>query len=152
MYTNSSRKFYKDWICRDAVAQFQLDKTITEKNAIYDIAKKFTDGSTFRILARVIRARTNQVSMYHIIQDIKPQLLLHQEGFLCSQCSSNSDNDKMILWRSINTKGSEHNSPAFKSTELYESLCAMTCDLSSTMLDSVDSLSPSVIGDSVCAI
>ena len=147
----------QDWICRDSVAQFQLDEVIAEKKAMYDIAKKFAEGLTGGILAGVIGALDGwlvQIKSPSITSDkiSNPGSYFSRKGFYALNVQVIVHRDKKILWRSINAKGSEHDSAAFKSTKLYKTLCEMTSDQSNPMLDSRDNLPFYLIGDSAYAI
>ena len=139
----------RHWINNDEVIKFPglqyFDNVVEMKNNATKFQQTGTHGGIISgcigaidgWLVKIRRPRTNDLAG-HIAS------YFSRKGFYALNVQVLVNKDKSIIWRSIKCKGSEHDSTAFKKTELHNTLLHKFNDL----LD----LGLYIVGDSAYAI
>ena len=116
------------WFCKDWVAEYSLEKNLSDPDALYETSKKFSaKGRSNGILGGIIGAIDGWLvkikSPSYKRDGVRNSgTYFSRKGFFALNIQVIVDRDKRVLWRTINSKGSEHDSSAFKETQLYSKL------------------------------
>ena len=118
----------ENWFCNDWVAEYSLEKNLDDPEALYKTSTSFSaKGRSNGILGGIIGAIDGWLvkikSPSYKRDGVRNSgTYFSRKGFFALNIQVIVDRDKRVLWRTINSKGSEHDSSAFKETELYTKL------------------------------
>ena len=130
-YTSTFRIFHhvcQEWLCQDWVNEYVLETYIGNPEKLYQISKEFTaKGRSNGILGGIIGALDGwlvKIRSPSFVRDgvRNAAAFFSRKGFFALNVQVIVDRNKKVLWRSINSKGSEHDSSSFKDTSLYKNL------------------------------
>lgn len=129
-YTDCYRIFHEtleNWICKDQIYPMTYDDTVEDESSLFDISKYFALGRSGGILAGIMGALDGwlvriRCPSYHRDGVRNSEKYFSRKGFYCLNVQVIVDRMKRVLWYSIRAKGSEHDSAAFKATNLYSQL------------------------------
>ena len=129
-YTDCYRIFHETlekWICKDNIYPMAYDETVDDESALFDIAKYFALGRNGGILAGIMGALDGwlvriRCPSYYGDGVRNSEKYFSRKGFYCLNVQVIVDRLKRVLWYSVRAKGSEHDSAAFKATNLYSQL------------------------------
>jgi hypothetical protein len=120
-------KVLLEWICHDSIARYTLRDIIQDEDEMFKVSSQFAEGRTGGILAGVIGALDGwlvKIECPSLKKDgvENPGGYFSHKGFYALNVQAIVDKRKRILWMYLRAKGGEHDSAAFKSSNLYETL------------------------------
>ena len=116
-----------NWICNDAVLPYLGEMYLTQDNEMGRTANEFaTKGRHQGVIAGCIGALDGWLvrirSPKRSDSVTNATSYFNRKGFFAINVQVLVDRSKRVIWRSIQSPGSEHDSSAFKSTGLYRKL------------------------------
>ena len=151
-------KVTEKWFCSDHVSEYKLEKNLQKPEELYKICETFTSkGRSNGILGGIIGALDGWLvkikSPSWLRDGIKNSATyLSRKGFFALNVQVIVDREKRILWRSISSKGSEHDSAAFKDSEIYAKFERLATDNSDDDALKYSGIQLYLIGDSAYAL
>lgn len=150
-------KVLLEWICNDGIARYTLKDIIQDEDEMYKVASHFAEGRSGGILAGVVGALDGWLVKIECPSMKKdgvenPGGYFSRKGFYALNVQAIVDKKKRILWMYLGAKGGEHDSAAFKSSNLYEILENMFLDSNGTMHKNHMNIPFYVIGDSAYSL
>ena len=151
-------KVTEEWFCNDCVAEYKLEKNLDDPKKLYKILEIFTSkGRSNGIFGGIIGALDGWLvkikSPSWVNDGVKNSgTYFSRKGFFALNVQVIVDREKRILWRSISSKGSEHDSAAFKDSELYARLERLVGEMSDTTPLNYNGIQLYLIGDSAYAL
>lgn len=124
----------QNWFCLDEVSRLVLDDALENCDQLIEIASDFNKSSRCPSFTGIIGVldgwlvRIRLSSIRRVLNNISTGGYWSRKGFYALNIQVICDKHKRIIWRSINSKGGEHDSKAFKSTKLWKKLTDMACD------------------------
>jgi hypothetical protein len=143
----------KHWICKDDVHEFEMHKILNSEQKMYDTAKYFAKGRSGGILGGVIGALDCwlvKIQSPSLKRDgiVNSGGYFSRKGFYALNIMVIVDKHKRVLWRYIGARGSEHDSSAFKSSNLYKKLVGIVLDSNGLLHKNKFGIPFYLIGDS----
>ena len=123
----------KYWLCNDSVYKYKLSDILENELDMYNVSKFFASGRSGGILAGVLGALDGwlvKIQCPSLNRDGVSNCggYFSRKGFFALNVLVIVDKHKRVLWRCIGARGSEHDSSAFKSTNLYKKLVDIALD------------------------
>ena len=122
---NIFHQVLRDWICNDKVIQINFYNNCTNLEAMKETSWHFANGTSSGKISGCIGAIDGL-----LIKMVAPSIakdnisnvanFFSRKGFFAINTQVIVDKQKRILWHSIKCKGAEHDSSAFKATNLYK--------------------------------
>jgi hypothetical protein len=121
-------KVLEEWICTHFVPDLYIpnEEYFLNDEQMRETSRGFAHGRSKGIFGGVIGAldgwlvKIAKVSVTSGVRNVAGYF--SRKGFYAINCQVIVDHKKRILWRSIKSRGAEHDSTAFKSTNLYSLL------------------------------
>jgi hypothetical protein len=150
-------KVLSEWICNDSIARYMLRDIIHDEDEMYKVASQFAQGRSGGILAGVIGALDGwlvKIECPSLKKDgvENPGGYFSRKGFYALNVQAIVDKRKRILWMYLGAKGGEHDSAAFKSSNLYEMLENIFLDSDGKMHKNSINIPFYIIGDSAYSL
>jgi len=131
IHPNSIPRLFKevvrDWFCLDEISPLVLDDALEDQEELIAIASKFANGrcSSFTGVIGALDGwlvRVELSSLRRMLGAVSTAGYWSRKGFYALNVQVICDKEKRVLWRSINARGGEHDSKAFKATRLWDKL------------------------------
>lgn len=117
----------KQWICNDKVLQIDFYKDGSDIAAMKQTSKSFAQGTSKGIIGGCIGAIDGLLIKMEAPSKSRDNVknvsnFYSRKGYYAINTQVIVDKQKRVLWFAIKSKGSEHDSSAFKVTSLYHNL------------------------------
>jgi len=126
-----------EWFCLDEISPLGLDETLDDENKLLEISSQFVNGKcpSFTGIIGALDGWLVRIRLSALRRMLKVGTggYWSRKGFYALNVQVIVDKHKRVLWRSINSKGGEHDSKAFKSSRLWDILTSKAMDPNSVL-------------------
>ena len=147
----------KNWICHDNISKYRLYEILECEYKMNEVAKQFAAGRNGGTLNGIIGALDGWVVKIKCPTKTRDGVAnasgyFSRKGFYALNVQCIVDKKKRVLWRRIGARGSEHDSSAFKDSDLHNLLEEMYQNENSRLHQNIFHKNFYIIGDSAYSL